>query len=289
MSLKSRAFTLIELLVVIAIIAILAAILFPVFAQAKLAAKKTADLSNIKQIGTAVVLYINDSDDVYPMASYFSQGVAYGNMYRWSSQLCLGPYIKNTQIFQAPVDSYKVDLTTYPLEVPIPSTRQVAPISYMANSLSTQLLAGSGGQCKYFPSVPAAVTSCNGPIGPGGWYVTNPSAQTSTSADSPSELIMFTEGSPENNAWWGCPNTANTETFACDGSDVVYGYDALNMALGNSFGTADANMAKAWRKYANQSNYAFSDTHAKTLPPGKLTLGLLLNPRYWLVNIPAGY
>jgi prepilin-type N-terminal cleavage/methylation domain-containing protein len=61
-----RAFTLIELLVVIAIIAILAAILFPVFAQAKLAAKKTADLSNEKQIGTSFFIYVNDYDDMLP-------------------------------------------------------------------------------------------------------------------------------------------------------------------------------------------------------------------------------
>jgi prepilin-type N-terminal cleavage/methylation domain-containing protein len=62
-----RAFTLIELLVVIAIIAILAAILFPVFAQAKAAAKKTADLSNIKQITTASHIYLSDYDDVLPL------------------------------------------------------------------------------------------------------------------------------------------------------------------------------------------------------------------------------
>ncbi len=62
----NKAFTLIELLVVIAIIAILAAILFPVFAQAKLAAKKTSSLSNVKQLGTSFHMYLSDNDDVTP-------------------------------------------------------------------------------------------------------------------------------------------------------------------------------------------------------------------------------
>ncbi|MCW5936352.1 MAG: prepilin-type N-terminal cleavage/methylation domain-containing protein [Fimbriimonadaceae bacterium] len=65
---KRNAFTLIELLVVIAIIAILAAILFPVFAQAKEAAKKTQTLSQFKQLGTAANIYITDSDDTFPLA-----------------------------------------------------------------------------------------------------------------------------------------------------------------------------------------------------------------------------
>lgn len=63
---NKRAFTLIELLVVIAIIAILAAILFPVFTQAKASAKKTAALSNMKQIGTAAMIYTSDNDDLFP-------------------------------------------------------------------------------------------------------------------------------------------------------------------------------------------------------------------------------
>ena len=64
---RRRAFTLIELLVVIAIIAILAAILFPVFAQAKEAAKKTTCISNLKQIGLSTTLYLSDFDDQYPI------------------------------------------------------------------------------------------------------------------------------------------------------------------------------------------------------------------------------
>ena len=69
-----RAFTLIELLVVIAIIAILAAILFPVFAQAKTAAKKTVAISNQKQTSTGFLLYLGDNEDRYPQRSGCEQG-----------------------------------------------------------------------------------------------------------------------------------------------------------------------------------------------------------------------
>jgi prepilin-type N-terminal cleavage/methylation domain-containing protein len=75
---KRNAFTLIELLVVIAIIAILAAILFPVFAQAKTAAKKTQSLSNLKQTATAFMIYTTDFDDNLPSAYSHVSQTAYG-------------------------------------------------------------------------------------------------------------------------------------------------------------------------------------------------------------------
>lgn len=81
LNMNKRAFTLIELLVVIAIIAILAAILFPVFAQAKEAAKKTQSISNFKQEGTAIQIYIGDADDTFPMAFRWD-GTA--GQYGWS-------------------------------------------------------------------------------------------------------------------------------------------------------------------------------------------------------------
>jgi len=76
-----KAFTLIELLVVIAIIAILAAILFPVFAQAKEAAKKTVTMSNAKQYGTAANIYLADSDDVMPIG----YGISVTGVVRWNT------------------------------------------------------------------------------------------------------------------------------------------------------------------------------------------------------------
>jgi prepilin-type N-terminal cleavage/methylation domain-containing protein/prepilin-type processing-associated H-X9-DG protein len=90
-----RAFTLIELLVVIAIIAILAAILFPVFAQAKEAAKKTMCLSNEKNIGLATIMYSNDFDDVYVLVQRTPsmQEDPLGLGLPW--QTMVNPYVKN--------------------------------------------------------------------------------------------------------------------------------------------------------------------------------------------------
>ena len=92
-----KAFTLIELLVVIAIIAILAAILFPVFAQAKAAAKKTQALSNVKQLGLGVTLYIQDTDGVYyEHAQGMSVGLQGPNSLIWNGYL--QPYMKSTKL-----------------------------------------------------------------------------------------------------------------------------------------------------------------------------------------------
>ncbi len=98
-----KAFTLIELLIVIAIIAILAAILFPVFSQAKTAAKKTADLSNTKQIATAMQIYLGDWEDVFPVANHRnSEPGLEGQEIHWSWMIM--PYTKSEQVFVSPGD-----------------------------------------------------------------------------------------------------------------------------------------------------------------------------------------
>lgn len=116
---RKSAFTLIELLVVIAIIAILAAILFPVFAQAKMAAKKTQSISNAKQIVTGLIMYTGDYDDIVPSGdpngnwAYWAWvmigratdnvpelGGATTSWYGW--RYATMPYVKNKDLFKDP-------------------------------------------------------------------------------------------------------------------------------------------------------------------------------------------
>jgi prepilin-type N-terminal cleavage/methylation domain-containing protein len=101
-----RAFTLIELLVVIAIIAILAAILFPVFAQARDKARQTACLSNIKQIGLGFMMYVQDNDETYPpclLAVPTINGGSTGDT-RIPYDQQIAPYVKNDQVYACPGD-----------------------------------------------------------------------------------------------------------------------------------------------------------------------------------------
>ncbi|MCE5240967.1 prepilin-type N-terminal cleavage/methylation domain-containing protein [bacterium] len=93
---KRRGFTLIELLVVIAIIAILAAILFPVFAKAREKARQASCLSNCRQLGTALMQYLQDYDETLPFASFESPDPVRYGMQK------LSPYIKNEQIWACP-------------------------------------------------------------------------------------------------------------------------------------------------------------------------------------------
>jgi len=93
-----RGFTLIELLVVIAIIAILAAILFPVFAKAREKARQSSCLSNVKQLVLAELQYAQDYDET--LSGIWQCEVAPGNSYIW--EVVVAPYVKNTQVFYCP-------------------------------------------------------------------------------------------------------------------------------------------------------------------------------------------
>src|SRR5262245_36399887 len=106
-SASKRAFTLIELLVVIAIIAILAAILFPVFAQAREKARQATCTSNLRQIATATAMYLQDYDDTFPVWPWTPErqiakpnGMTYTGKVVWP--LLYMPYVKNERVFVCP-------------------------------------------------------------------------------------------------------------------------------------------------------------------------------------------
>ena len=106
---RNKGFTLIELLVVIAIIAILAAILFPVFAQARERARAISCISNLKQMGLGLAMYTQDYDETMPAAFATVQAINGGgtNTIPYDQQIL--PYIKNNQVFRCPSDSLKHD------------------------------------------------------------------------------------------------------------------------------------------------------------------------------------
>jgi prepilin-type N-terminal cleavage/methylation domain-containing protein/prepilin-type processing-associated H-X9-DG protein len=120
-------FTLIELLVVIAIIAILAAILFPVFAQAREKARSASSSSNVRQLGLAIRMYVQDYDERYPFGGWMpAGGVGTGE---W--QNTVAPYIKNRGIYRCPSTA---DLDEDPRD-PTRWDWNINPVSYMYNNM----------------------------------------------------------------------------------------------------------------------------------------------------------
>lgn len=154
---RNRAFTLIELLVVIAIIAILAAILFPVFAQAKAAAKATASISNLKQMGTSAALYLSDSDDRFFVSAAWNTGsdpVCFGGGACMSTWVwLLQPYMKNVDMLIDPLGAPLQTPTGWPKSI-IASLNPTYGYNY--NALAPYLGTVTGSQ-------PISATSMNNP------------------------------------------------------------------------------------------------------------------------------
>ena len=143
---RRKGFTLIELLVVIAIIAILAAILFPVFARARENARKTPCLSNLKQVGLGLTQYLQDYDERMP-AIYWGAG----SQYLWPNGVTTAgmwmasiyPYVKNTQMFSCPSNptkwagQYIGNGFSYPINSTIATTAvTLAQIEYPAQCVA---------------------------------------------------------------------------------------------------------------------------------------------------------
>jgi prepilin-type N-terminal cleavage/methylation domain-containing protein/prepilin-type processing-associated H-X9-DG protein len=223
-------FTLIELLVVIAIIAILAAILFPVFAQAKLAAKKTSDLSNMKQLELAFLMYANDNDD----GLAFCWGV-HDNSGNWSPPfgICVYPYTQNAGIWKSPVDNWSRGTNQPSGQTYCNANAPAQPRTYSENYYSP----GSQGDSW-------------------GW------------STSDQEELMSPFSSNNEGNLGGVPSVSSTIMLAprpnsysqiCVGwaTDNWFNYNEFNMQGGG------ANM------FPTGANYAFCDGHAKGLTRGQ--------------------
>jgi prepilin-type N-terminal cleavage/methylation domain-containing protein/prepilin-type processing-associated H-X9-DG protein len=235
---KNKAFTLIELLVVIAIIAILAAILFPVFAQAKEAAKQTSCLSNVKNLALGSMLYSSDSDDVFvPVAVEGDFAAPNHGLYQDQSKIWYGilqPYIKNGKA--ADVTGYTFDAGGSMWRCPDdtstanadPTKRSLFP-SYGYNyHLAIRNYSPPAG---YSPDDPAV----SPPI-------------SMTAVDRPADLVFAGESREANKLappyfeeWWDGVSVSNPKTYAAD------------------------KWEKPQRHNGQQANYAFSDGHAKNM------------------------
>jgi prepilin-type N-terminal cleavage/methylation domain-containing protein/prepilin-type processing-associated H-X9-DG protein len=105
--LRTKGFTLIELLVVVAIIAVLAAILFPVFARARENARRASCMSNLKQMGLGLMMYVQDYDETFPATGFYEPSLT-----TWIH--LIQPYVKNEQVFRCPSSPVAGDLSRAP-------------------------------------------------------------------------------------------------------------------------------------------------------------------------------
>ena len=275
-----RAFTLIELLVVIAIIAILAAILFPVFAQAKMQAKKTVDLSNMKQMSLAILMYANDSDDTPCQVSWEFKGLDLGNpinptgKYQVHFTYLLQPYIKNYAIFIAPGDStpsvpanpcpngiadfgmlngsgqmycdWQYTNSYLPAYNVLPA-HDWLPVPYTTFPAPANMIEMT--DRRYQSTAPVNPTIYSGKKGVSGFNPSQPCTQEGATFDPTLGLDGVSE-----------PVQTSLNTYGFwNAAAIVYQNTTMEG------GTDDPDVARVWYdQYFNLANYAFADGHAKT-------------------------
>jgi prepilin-type N-terminal cleavage/methylation domain-containing protein/prepilin-type processing-associated H-X9-DG protein len=248
-----RGFTLIELLVVIAIIAILAAILFPVFAQAREKARGASCLSNLKQMGVAWTMYAQDYDERYPTASPGQWGDCQGMKDRgsfggWVGNLLM-PYAKNVNIFTCP------------------SNPKLSNVNAGNNCAGASGTDATTAMAKW--GIPYVWTSY-------GYNYVSLWDQGMSSVNRPSDLIAIYDAI---SAWTDCPYANSSSCGIWAQRDIPAFFKKMGIPLAP--GMQDP--AKNWvggtinevAPHNNTVNYLFADGHAKASRWDRLTWGNL--------------
>jgi len=244
---NKKGFTLIELLVVIAIIAILAAILFPVFAKVREKARQTSCASNMKQLSLGILMYTQDYDEMFPIGNGGWTTWTNWQAMNWPNEI--QPYVKSVGIFNCPDDAGAG--TTDPL-----NTWEGLQESYVANGVS-------------WIWSPSASNQCVGVM----CYGFDPVSESSVV--SPGSVILLAEA-----------HSADLEKATGNGNDsagwnnIITGnpFD-INLAPPNQCGASGGTMGNCNNAYpnglygaislhsGNVSNFAFTDGHVKALNP----------------------
>ena len=290
-AIMKKAFTLIELLVVIAIIAILAAILFPVFAQAKASAKKIGDLSNIKQIGTASVLYQSDNEDRYPFGipHDWSGAPSWGSAslsWTWTLQ----GYAKSFPLFRSPLEkSTAIGSWGDWLGIAVSYGANGFTVPNAAAAVNMVGIDPSAWQGRCFADSFTDHQDCTlrGPMAPyaqvtgeGGGGQLNTASLTQTQITNVADTIVFATKYNADALRFSGGNVGNMTQFQCggifeavpatDGSDT-YDLDWCGGAqIPNGLRAVDKNSPQGAYGAVSEtgegmSNFAMADTHAKTL------------------------
>jgi prepilin-type N-terminal cleavage/methylation domain-containing protein len=273
---RRQAFTLIELLVVIAIIAILAAILFPVFAQAKLAAKKSVALSGAKQAALGAHLYAGDFDDRFvPCAIYNEPGINNPGSevnnpgsfaYRMKPfDMMLEPYIKSAELWAVPADSHKM-------------TNEQSDNFLWDGKYRGRFIRRSFGLMSHICTVEAGGgLDRNTGVSPAWWDIGPFPIRVMTEFSDPSNTIVFAEVWPPNGQGGRVGALSDPIIWRCNHSKFA-GRVHMSGAPGDRLPTGGDNCDDLTRTpgqeptpgYQGRANYALGDGSARSLGWGQI-------------------